>query len=227
MPIDFFQLSAEVRNLIYEFALVNLTKSSSCHIPFVDQNTALPNTASARALLQANRRVRSEASPMFYYHNGCQVARWAGYEVSSFFRSPQEAESFFNHLVKYTRELQLQFPRVEISDEGDNVTPLQSDVEIIKIVQRHCVNVQALKFLCAGAGVRWAHDIVLPDGGWPDGARTEQALAAIHALLNFLPESLEIIVQFSYECLDGYVYAIMKKYGWKVINGKEGFVLTC
>jgi hypothetical protein len=69
-----------------------------------------------------------------------------------------------------------------------------------------------------------AHEIVLPEGSWPDRACTEKAMAAVHALLKIFPDSLKITVQFSYDCLDGHVYDIMKKYGWKVMMGKPGFV---
>jgi hypothetical protein len=219
MATNFLQLSAELRIRIYEFAL--LTRR-----PIYLTDKFFPDPAPAYALLRVNKTIYSEANAIFYSQNEFQITNCPNSRPGCFVCTPEQADVFFSSLGRngiLIRKVNLQFPSLIVSEEGDKFFLKAEDSAMLRIVERHCVGLQALKLHFPGTMLEYLDTCrdrwdLHPTFSIPFDECCRKAFLTINVRLKNVLSTPEIIVNLGKE-LDTISYGLMKDLGWKPEKG--------
>ena len=198
MPINFFSFPGEVRNKIYEKLLVfsepiilEMATDPSCDLYRVLPTTDPCTSGLLRlcpAILLANKRAHSEASPLLYSRNRFRL------QDPGLVDETQGAilTSFLDHIgrqnASFLRHICMAFPAFDEYDLG-SVTLQEDSIRTLELVRNNCTNIATLEMsLQTTTAMEFAIDAL-------DSPRTAaEALVLVNARFKAISSLKEVIV---------------------------------
>ncbi|KAF1818732.1 uncharacterized protein K489DRAFT_89320 [Dissoconium aciculare CBS 342.82] len=145
MPISLLELSAELRNTIYEAVLLD-PEPIRLESKFYEQR------APGCRLLRVNRQIHREANATFYAQNEFDVSDSLLKNISFILNS-------MGRNVALIHSFRLEFPHCYRRQQGGKIIPEGDCTKILSIVRSKCINVRYFNF-CLYHNVRVGHESI-------------------------------------------------------------------